>query len=195
MQRPVDILFFVDGSERTGAQNFINVLRFIELLSQEIPLAKKEDDYKGARFAILQFGGENPPEVLLDFSFSQSSIASVVNRAVYRDSSSALGEGIIFVTDNLVNNHGGRYKGVRQHAERSFVFITDGMTSDKNFKEGIAAMRKANVVSTAIAVGSNIDRERLMQLVFKDPALIFHFKTYKHLAATQAVKHIAHCLG
>ncbi|KAJ8353804.1 hypothetical protein SKAU_G00213710 [Synaphobranchus kaupii] len=195
VQRPVDILFFVDGSERTGAQNFVSALRFIEMLSQEIPMAKKENDYKGARFAVLQFGGESPPEVLLDFSYSQSSISNVVNRAVYRDSSSALGEGIIFAADNLVNNRGGRYKGVRQLAERSFVFITDGVTSDKNFEEGIRAMRKANVVSTAIAVGPNIDRERLMQLVFKDRALIFHLKRYKDLAATQVVKHIAHCLG
>ncbi|XP_061090152.1 collagen alpha-2(VI) chain-like isoform X1 [Conger conger] len=195
VQRPVDILFFVDGSERTRARNFISVLSFIVLLSQEIPLAKKDNDYRGARFAVLQFGGENPPEVLLDFSYSQSSISSIVKKAVYRDSASALGEGILFATDNLVNNRGGRYKGVRPHAERSFVFITDAVTTDKNFEEGIAAMRKANVVSTAIAVGSGIDHERLMKLVFKDRALIFHFKTYKHLASTEVVKHIAHCLG
>lgn len=173
----------------------MSALRFIERLSQEIPLARKENNYRGARFTMLQFGGDNPPEVLLDFTHSQSSISTVVNRAVYQDSSSALGEGILFATDNLVNNRVGRYKGVRQHAERSFVFITIGVTSDKNFEEGIAAMRKANVVNTAIAVGPNIDRERLMQLVFKDRALIFHFKSYKDHAATQAVKHIAHCLG
>ncbi|KAI1894227.1 hypothetical protein AGOR_G00113650 [Albula goreensis] len=195
VQRPVDILFFVDGSERTGARNFIRILRFIEMLSYEIPLSAKENDYKGARFAVLQYGGENPPEVLLDFSHSQSSISAIASRAVYRDSSSVLGEAIIFATDNLVNNRGGTYKGVRQIAERSFVFVTDGVTSDNHFEEGIAAMRKANVVSTAITAGSDIDRERLMQLVFKDRALIFNFKHYKDLIGSQVVKHIAHCLG
>ncbi|KAJ8394662.1 hypothetical protein AAFF_G00044650 [Aldrovandia affinis] len=177
VQRPVDILFFVDGSERTG------------------PKTSKENDYKGARFAVLQFGGESPPEVLLDFTHSRNSISYMVSRAVYRDSSTALGEAIIFACDNLVNNRSGRYKGARQNAERSFVFITDGVTGDRNFKEGIAAMRKANVVSTAIAVGTDIDRERLMQLVFKDRPLIFNLMHYKDLATYQFVKHIALHLG
>ncbi|KAJ8291062.1 hypothetical protein GJAV_G00020950 [Gymnothorax javanicus] len=195
VQRPVDILFFVDGSERMGERNFISALRFIEQLSREIPLAQKDDDYKGARFAVLQFGGERPPEVLLDYSHSQSGISAALSRAAYLDSSSALGEGIVFATGTLMNNSRGRHKGVRQHAERSFVFITDGVTSDKDFQEGVAAMRKANVASTVIAVGPNIDHERLMQLVFKDRALIFHFERYKDLASPQVVKHIAQCLG
>ncbi|XP_036393882.1 collagen alpha-2(VI) chain-like [Megalops cyprinoides] len=195
MQRPVDILFFVDGSERTGAQNFVSVLHFIEQLSREIPLSKKDNDYKGARFGVLQFGGKQQPEVLLDFSNNHSSIASLVSTAVYRDSSSALGDAIVFAADNLVGNRGSRYRGVRQNAELSFVFITDGVTSDKNFDEGIAAMRKANVVSAAIVVGSDIDHERLLKLVFKDRALIFHLKRYRDLAVPQVIRHIAHCLG
>nr|XP_023991954.1 collagen alpha-2(VI) chain-like [Salvelinus alpinus] len=193
IQRPADILFFIDGSERTGGRNFISILRFIERLSQSIPLSKEVSS--GARFAVLQFGGEQDPEVLLDFSNNHRKISSLVSNAVYRDSSSTLGSAILYATENLVSNPGGRFRGVRPDAELAFVFITDGVTSDKNFAEGIGAMRRANAVGVAITVGSDIDRERLLQLTLRDKALIFNLKSFNDLALPGVVKHMAHCLG
>ncbi|MBN3306082.1 CO6A2 protein, partial [Amia calva] len=195
VQRPVDILFLVDGSERTGAENFGSVLHFIEQVSQEIRLARKENDYKGARLAVLQYGGEQEPDVLLDFSHSETTIRSLISKAVYRDSSSVLGNAILFAVDNVVNNRNSQFRGVRKNAEVSFVFVTDGITRDQNIEEGIEAMRKANVVSSAIAVGPDVDHNILAQLVFKDKALIFHLKRYADLVSTRVVKHIVHCLG
>lgn len=193
IQRPVDILFFIDGSERTGGRNFISILHFIERLSQSIPLSKEVSS--GARFAVLQFGGEQDPEVLLDFSNNRRKISSLVSNAVYRDSSSTLGSAILYATENLVSNPGGRFRGVRPDAELAFVFITDGVTSDKNFAEGFGAMRRANAVGVAITVGSDIDRERLLQLTLRDKALIFNLKSFNDLALPGVVKHMAHCLG
>uniref|UniRef100_A0A674BCP7 VWFA domain-containing protein n=2 Tax=Salmo trutta TaxID=8032 RepID=A0A674BCP7_SALTR len=193
IQRPVDILFFIDGSERTGGRNFISILHFIERLSQSIPLSKEVSS--GARFAVLQFGGEQDPEVLLDFSNNRRKISSLVSNAVYRDSSSTLGSAILYATEKLVSNPGGRFRGVRPDAELAFVFITDGVTSDKNFAEGIGAMRRANAVGVAITVGSDIDRERLLQLTLRDKALIFNLKSFNDLALPGVVKHMAHCLG
>ncbi|XP_064883416.1 collagen alpha-2(VI) chain-like [Oncorhynchus nerka] len=193
IQRPVDILFFIDGSERTGGRNFISILRFIGRLSQSIPLSKEVSS--GARFAVLQFGGEQDPEVLLDFSNNHKKISSLVSNAVYRDSSSTLGSAILYATENLVSNPGGRFRGVRPDAELTFVFITDGVTSDKNFAEGIGAMRRANAVGVAITVGSDIDRERLLQLTLRDKALIFNLMSFNDLALPGVVKHMAHCLG
>ncbi|CAB1321311.1 unnamed protein product [Coregonus sp. 'balchen'] len=182
IQRPVDILFFIDGSERTGGRNFISVLRFIERLSQSIPLSKEVSS--GARFAVLQFGGEQDPEVLLDFSNNHRRISSLVSKAVYHDSTSTLGSAILYATENLVSNPGGQFRGVRPDAELAFVFITDGVTSDKNF----AAMRRANAVGVAITVGSDIDRERLPRLTLRDKALIFNLKSFNDLALPGVVK-------
>lgn len=195
VQRPVDILFFVDGSERTGEENFGIVLRFINQISQEIRLAQKENDYKGARIAVLQYGSEAEQDLLLDFSHDAAVIHSLISKAVYRDSSSHLGGAVLYAVDNLINNRSPRFRGVRKNAETSFVFLTDGATSDKNFDDGIMSMRKANVVSTAIAVGSDVDHDRLLQLVFNDKASLFHFKKYSDLTSTRVVRHIAHCLG
>ncbi|KAG5271008.1 hypothetical protein AALO_G00174820 [Alosa alosa] len=193
-QRPVDLLFFVDGSERMGPDNFVRVMHFIEKLSHEIPLSTREGDYKGARFAVMQFGGEQDPDLLLDFTAKRRSFTNLASRAVYRESSSTLGSAILFAANNLVNG-GGRYRGVRPDAELSFVFITDGVTSDKSFAEGLAAMRKTNAVSMAISAGSDMDHDRLLQLVFRDKSLIFNLKSYKDLSHPRIIKHIAHCLG
>lgn len=193
-QRPVDLLFFVDGSERMGSENFVSVMHFIEQLSQEIPLSTREGDYKGARFAVMQFGGEQDPDVLLDFTAKRRSFTNLASRAVYRESSSTLGNAILFAVNNLVRA-GGRYRGIRPDAELSFVFMTDGVTSDKGFAEGLEAMRKSNAVSMAIAAGSDIDHQRLLQLVFRDKSLILNLKSYKDLSNRRVIKHIAHCLG
>lgn len=193
-QRPVDLLFFVDGSERMGQESFVSVMRFIEQLSHKIPLSTRDGDYKGARFAVMQFGGEQDPDVLLDFTAKRRSFVNLASRAVYRESSSTLGNAILFAANNLVKG-GGRYRGIRPDAELSFVFITDGVTSDKGFSEGLEAMRKSNAVSMVIAAGSDVDHERLLQLVFRDKSLILNLKSYKDLSHPRVIKHIAHCLG
>lgn len=55
-QRPVDIVFLLDGSERLGEQNFHKVRRFVEEVSRRLTLARKDDDPLNARVALLQFG-------------------------------------------------------------------------------------------------------------------------------------------
>ncbi|XP_067094346.1 collagen alpha-2(VI) chain-like [Osmerus mordax] len=195
VQRPVDILFFVDGSERTGPGNFRTVLGFINRLAQEIPLSNGDSDAKGARFAVLQIGGEQDPEVLLDFSYSTSSISSLAFQAVYRDSSARLGGAILYAAKNLVVSPGGRFRGVRRNAEISFVFVTDGVVSDRNMVQAVDAMRKANVVSMAIAVGPEVDRARLLQLTLGDTSLIFNLKNFKEMTAPGVVRSIGRCLG
>ncbi|XP_039593339.1 collagen alpha-2(VI) chain-like [Polypterus senegalus] len=193
--RPVDLLFFVDGSERTGEENFSTLLRFIHRLSQEIRLAQKDDDDKGARIAILQFGGETEQDVLLDLSYNVSRIESLISRAVYRDSSSYLGSAILYATDRMIRNRNGKLKGLRKNAEISFVFLTDGVTNFKNLQEAANSMRNANVVPLAIAVGSNIDKEVLLNLVLNERSSLFHLKDYKDLVSGNFIRSIAAYLG
>ncbi|KAJ8013227.1 hypothetical protein DPEC_G00051080 [Dallia pectoralis] len=191
-QRPVDILFFIDGSERTGERNFFTALEFIVKLSEMIPLSKTSSS--GAKLFLVQFGGEQDPDVLLDSSSSHRKISSLVSSAVYRDSTSNLGGAIIYVTDNL-DKHEGPFRSVRPDAELLFVFLTDGVTADKDFADGIAAMRRANAVGVAISVGSDIDRGRLLQLTLGDRALVFNLRSYNDLVLPGVVKQFTHCLG
>nr|XP_006000057.1 PREDICTED: collagen alpha-2(VI) chain-like [Latimeria chalumnae] len=195
INRPVDIVFFVDGSERSGKENFVKTLHFIHHLSQELTLAKKDNDHKGARIAVLQYGGETQQDLLLDFSYSVNNFQSQITRAVYQESSSYLGSAIIYAVDNLINNRAGNFQGVRQNAEISFVFMTDGVTNDKSIAEGIEAIRKNNIVPSAIAVGSDIDHGRLHELVLKEHTSLFMIQQYADLLSTRFVRHMAYWLG
>lgn len=54
-QRPVDIVFLLDGSERLGEQNFHKVRRFVEDVSRRLTLARRDDDPLNARMALNSF--------------------------------------------------------------------------------------------------------------------------------------------
>ncbi|KAM4705076.1 collagen alpha-2(VI) chain-like [Rhinophrynus dorsalis] len=193
--RPVDIVFFVDGSERTGRENFVQVLQFIQHVSQELKLATHDKDLNGARISILQYGGENEQNMLLDFTYNHTSFQTLPSRAIYYDSSSHIGNAILYAVKNIVQGRAGGHKGARQNAEVSFVFITDGMNNNKNFASGLDSIRANNIITCAIAVGSHVNSEKLAQLTLRDRNSLFMLKQYDQLFATPFVRNFIQWLG
>ncbi|XP_073443813.1 uncharacterized protein [Dendrobates tinctorius] len=193
--RPVDIVFFVDGSERMGSENFVQVLRFIKNIAEELKLAVSDNDSHGARIAVIQYGDENEQKVLVDFSFNLTSIQTLPSTAVYYESSSHIGTGILYAIKNIVQSRSGRHKGARKNAEVSFVFITDGMNSNKNFVQAVNSLKQNGIVTSVIAVGMDINMERLTQLTLKDNAALFRMQTFEQLFTTTFLKHIVQWLG
>ncbi|XP_075684628.1 collagen alpha-2(VI) chain-like [Rhinoderma darwinii] len=193
--RPVDIVFFVDGSERMGKENFVQVLRFIKDIAEELKLASNDNDSRGARIAVIQYGGEDQQNVLLDFSFNLTSIQILPSKAVYYESSSHIGMGILYAIKNIVQSQSGRQKGARKNAEVSFVFITDGMNSNKNFAQAVNSLKDNSIVTSAIAVGTDVNMERLTQLTLKDNASLFRLQTFDQLLTTTFLKNIVQWLG
>ncbi|KAM4689793.1 collagen alpha-2(VI) chain-like [Discoglossus pictus] len=193
--RPVDIVFFVDGSERTGSDNFVRVLQFVQHISRELKLATHDKDARGARIAVIQYGGENEQNVLLDFTYNITSFQTLPSKAVYYESSSHVGTAILYAIKNLVRSREGGRKGARHNAEVSFVFITDGMNNNKNLALGMENIRAHNIVTCAIAVGSEVNSDKLSQLTLKDRASLFVVKHYSQLFATHFVRSFVQWLG
>ncbi|KAL0985686.1 hypothetical protein UPYG_G00160490 [Umbra pygmaea] len=54
VDRPVDMVFLMDGSERLGRENFHQVRDFVEHVARNLPLARSKDD----GMALLQYGGK-----------------------------------------------------------------------------------------------------------------------------------------
>ncbi|KAM8967899.1 collagen alpha-2(VI) chain-like [Pelodytes ibericus] len=190
--RPVDIVFLVDGSERTGKENFVRVLSFIKHISQELKLATHDKDLQGARIAIMQYGGEDEQNVLLGFTYNLTSFQTLPSRAVYYETSSHVGTAILYAIKNIVQSRSG---GARRNAEISFVFMTDGMSNNKNLAQGLDLIRANNIVTCAIAVGSDVNSEKLAQLALRETASIFLLKHHEQLFTTQFVRHIVQWLG
>lgn len=178
-QRPVDLVFLLDGSERLGIENFRRAQEFVERVAQRLALARDKDDERNARLGLVQYGGENDQRVVFPLSHNFTLIADALARMSYMDSSSSVGPAITYAIDNVVMSN--RERQARRHAELAFVFITDGVTSTKGLDEAIQAMRRNEAVPVVVAMGSDVDREVLIKLALRDEAAIFRGQDFNQL--------------
>uniref|UniRef100_A0A8C9DUW1 Collagen alpha-2(VI) chain n=1 Tax=Prolemur simus TaxID=1328070 RepID=A0A8C9DUW1_PROSS len=178
-QRPVDIVFLLDGSERLGEQNFHKARRFVEEVSRRLTLARRDDDPLNARVALLQYGGQGEQQVAFPLTSNLTVIHEALEGARYLNSFSHVGTGIVHAINNIVRSARG---GARRHAELSFVFLTDGVTGNNSLEESVHSMRKQNVVPTVVAVGGDVDMDVLTTLSLGDRAAIFRERDYDSLA-------------
>ncbi|TKC39782.1 hypothetical protein EI555_004700 [Monodon monoceros] len=177
-QRPVDIVFLLDGSERLGEQNFHKARHFVEEVSRRLTLARRDDDPLNARVALLQFGGPREQQVAFPLTSNLTVIQEALASARYLNSFSHVGAGIVHAINQVVRS---ARAGARRHAELDFVFLTDGVTGNDSLEEAVHSMRKQNVVPTVVAVGSDVDADVLSKISLGDPAAVFHEKDYDSL--------------
>nr|XP_029511685.1 collagen alpha-2(VI) chain-like [Oncorhynchus nerka] len=172
IDRPVDLVFLLDGSERLGHENFNQVRDFVQHLANHLTLAQDKNDRQGARMALLQYGGEAEHHLAFHMTHDLPSILEGLASMDYHDmSSSMVGAAISHTVDHVLTRLNVRQ--TRHHAELNFVFITDGVTGRKGLEEGVDAMRNNQAVSTVIAMGTDVEQEVLEKLALKDQYAIF----------------------
>uniref|UniRef100_A0A3P8U5J8 Collagen alpha-2(VI) chain n=1 Tax=Amphiprion percula TaxID=161767 RepID=A0A3P8U5J8_AMPPE len=177
VQRPVDVIFLLDGSERMGLENHRRAKEFIENVARRLILASGPTDERNARLALLQYGSPTEQKVEFPLTHDIAVISDSLAGVTYLDSSSALGSAIIHAVNNVVP--AGRSS--RRNAEVAFVFITDGITSSDQLDEGVSAMKRAEGVPTVIAMGSDTDEEVLRKVSLGDMSAIFRGNDYTML--------------
>uniref|UniRef100_A0A4W4FIV8 Collagen alpha-2(VI) chain n=1 Tax=Electrophorus electricus TaxID=8005 RepID=A0A4W4FIV8_ELEEL len=180
IQRPVDLVFLLDGSERMGLENFRQVREFVEKVAHRLTLARGDGDERNTRVALLQYGDKDRQEVAFRLTHNLTVIADGLSNMRYLDSASNLGSAIIYAINNILMR--GATRLARRNAEISFVFITDGVTGNKNLEEGISSMRRAEGVATVIAMGSDVDQEVLTKLALGDQSAIFRGQDFSQLS-------------
>ncbi|TKS67312.1 Collagen alpha-2(VI) chain [Collichthys lucidus] len=178
VQRPVDLVFLLDGSERLGTKNFQHVRGFLQKVSEHLGLARSDTDNLRARLALIEYGSEN--HVAFTLTHDSAVIRDGIARLPYLDSASSAGQAIIYAINNILGR--GNVRQTRRHAEVSFVFITDGIFNKENLEEAVSAMRTAQVMSTVIAPGSDVDQEVLTKLAMGDQHAIFKGKDINELS-------------
>ncbi|KAM6985109.1 collagen alpha-2(VI) chain-like [Aplochiton taeniatus] len=171
VQRPVDLIFLLDGSERLGTDNFRHVRGFLQRVADSLPLAQDGRDRMRARMALLQYGKADEYHVAFPLTHDQAVISGGLARLPYLDSSSSVGPAIYYALENLLASRGVRQ--ARQNAEVSFVFLTDGVTDSGGLVEAVEAMRRAQVVPTVISAGGDVDEKVLGTLAMGDREAIF----------------------
>uniref|UniRef100_A0A8C9W454 Collagen alpha-2(VI) chain n=1 Tax=Scleropages formosus TaxID=113540 RepID=A0A8C9W454_SCLFO len=177
VQRPVDIIFMLDGSERMGLENFKHARSFIEAVVNRLTLARGDSDSLHTRMALLQYGDKNTDRVAFPLTSELDTIMEGLRRMTYIDSSSNVSSAIMYAIDNVV-----RRDQVRRDAELSFIFITDGFTAIEGLDESLGNIRKNGGVSTVVAMGGEVDQEVLMKLALGDKSAIFKGNNYMVLS-------------
>ena len=104
VQRPVDLVFMLDGSERMGLEDHRKAKEFIENVARRLILANGPSDDRNARLALLQYGSPTEQRVEFALTHNLTVISDSLARVTYMDSSSALGSGIIHAVNNLVTS-------------------------------------------------------------------------------------------
>uniref|UniRef100_A0A8C9XBB1 Collagen alpha-2(VI) chain n=1 Tax=Sander lucioperca TaxID=283035 RepID=A0A8C9XBB1_SANLU len=178
VQRPVDVVFLLDGSERMGLEAHRRAKEFIENVARQLTLANSRSDERNARLALLQYGSPTEQRVEFALTHNLTVISDSLARVTYMDSSSALGSAIIHAVNNLVQGD----RLARRNAELAFVFITDGITASEQLDEGLSAMRRAEGVPTVIAMGTDTDEEVLQKVSLGDMSAVFRGADYTMLS-------------
>ncbi|KAG9340829.1 hypothetical protein JZ751_020021 [Albula glossodonta] len=179
-ERPVDLVFMLDGSERLGMENFRRAREFVENVVNRLTLARSNQDDRHARVALLQYGNENEQRVVFPLSYNLTLITDGLGRMSYIDSSSSVGAAVMHAVNNIVTR--GTNRLARRNAELSFVFITDGVTASNNLEEAMSAMRRVEGVPTVIAMGSDVDQDVLNKIALGDQSAIFRGPDFSHLS-------------
>uniref|UniRef100_A0AAQ4QH37 Collagen alpha-2(VI) chain n=1 Tax=Gasterosteus aculeatus aculeatus TaxID=481459 RepID=A0AAQ4QH37_GASAC len=180
VQRPVDVVFLLDGSERMGQEDHRRAKEFIENVARRLTLATGQSDERNARLALLQYGSPTEQRVEFGLTHNLTVITNSLAGVTYMDSSSALGSAIIYAVNNLVIPQRGA-RLARRNAELAFVFVTDGVTSTEQLEEGVSAMRRAEGVPTVIAVGTDTDEDVLRKVSLGDTSAVFRGADYAGL--------------
>lgn len=102
VQRPVDVVFLLDGSERMGQEDHRRAKEFIENVARRLTLATGQSDERNARLALLQYGSPTEQRVEFGLTHNLTVITNSLAGVTYMDSSSALGSAIIYAVNNLV---------------------------------------------------------------------------------------------
>lgn len=178
--RPADLVFLVDGSERLGQANFDRVRVFIETVARRLPMALGSSDSMRARVAVMQFGQPNQHEVAFGLTHDTSVLTSRLHSMRYLDASSDVTSAITHTVSNVL--YSGRERQSRREAEVNFVFITDGVTATEGLKEVLAVMRKEQVVPSVVAMGNDLDKTVVMDLALRDHSAVFQGPDYTHLS-------------
>ena len=102
VQRPVDVVFMLDGSERMGVENHRRAKEFIENVARRLTLANGPSDERNARVALLQYGSPTEQRVEFPLTNNLTVISDSLASVHYMDSSSALGSAIIHAVNNVL---------------------------------------------------------------------------------------------
>jgi len=147
----VDLVFVLDGTGSVGATNFERMKTFVQKMISDFELGPE-----ATRIGVVVYSHRASLEISLDAFEDQESLQDAVAGIAYPGGYTLTGAAIDYTTTFAFSTRNGARDGVRKVA----VILTDGVSYDDP-AEPAQSMRKAAIITYAVGIGSNLDRDQL----------------------------------
>ncbi|XP_035692568.1 uncharacterized protein LOC118427037 [Branchiostoma floridae] len=165
-----DIVFLVDGTGSVGLENFERMKTFIRQLFAYLDIGEN-----AVRVSIVQYAAQARTEFFLDQYYDLQEAQDAVDGIDYMGGYTLTGKAIDFAT----NLHFDLRKGARADVTKIAVVITDGISYD-DVNRPARRMRQAGIVTIAVGVGNNLDRDQLLAIA-GDPRTLLSLDDFDRL--------------
>nr|XP_009936779.1 PREDICTED: von Willebrand factor [Opisthocomus hoazin] len=153
--KPMDVMFLLDGSSHIGASEFEEMKNFIQAFIERVEISNTS-----IQVSVLQYARENNLEISWNMPQETEKLVEMVRSVQQREQGpTRLGKAIDFVVQNAMSeSHGGR-----PSASKVAIVIVSGRSEDT--VEAAALSARVNRVSLfPIGVGDRYDEEQLRTL-------------------------------
>ncbi|NWS13317.1 VWF factor, partial [Pachyramphus minor] len=153
--KPMDVVFLLDGSSNIGAAEFEEMKSFVRAFIESVTISDTS-----VHVSVLQYARENNLEISWNVPQETERLVDMVQSIQQREQGpTRLGNAIDFVVQNaMAESHGGR-----PSASKVAIVIVSGRSEDS--VEDAALSARLNRVSVfPIGVGNNYDEEQLRTL-------------------------------
>ncbi|KAI8484386.1 biological adhesion [Branchiostoma belcheri] len=150
----LDLLFVLDGTGSVGEENFERIKAIVQKIVTNFNIGAGQ-----TRVGIIQYANIQRMEISLDAYSDVDSLVEAIGNIGYIGGNTLTGQALDYTRKFGFSPNNGARTGVVQVA----IVITDGV-SDDEVSNPAQRMRKAQIVTYAVGIGSNLDNDQLLSI-------------------------------
>ncbi|CAK8691087.1 unnamed protein product [Clavelina lepadiformis] len=192
-QRPIDVVFLLDGSRSVRSKNFQVIKDYVKNFTNIFQNIGPSD----AQVGIVQFGSVVREEIRLDEHMDRLNLFGAIDNIDYMETGTMTGEALKYlVTQALSASHGARIDNPLVH--KVAVIITDGKSQDYHRGTVTKWQRKAKEAGVelyAIGIGRKTKDAELLEIA-SEPKIKhkFHTRNFEGIQQVQlSLDHLELC--
>ncbi|KAI8484387.1 biological adhesion [Branchiostoma belcheri] len=147
----VDLVFVLDGTGSVGADNFEIMKTFVQKMISDFEIGSE-----ATRIGVVVYSHRAELAISLDAFEDVGALQDAVAAIAYPGGYTRTGAAIDYTTTSAFSTRNGAREGVVRVA----IILTDGISYDDP-SEPAQSMRKAAIITYAVGIGSNLDRDQL----------------------------------
>ncbi|XP_078614402.1 collagen alpha-4(VI) chain-like [Branchiostoma floridae x Branchiostoma japonicum] len=147
----LDLVFVLDNSDSVSLQDFEMMRQFLMKTVGDFNIG-----YDTTQIGLVQYSDEAETKFALDSFSSSTSLRDAIETIQYTGGTTNTGNALDYTVQYMFASR----NGARQDSTKIAIILTGGVSSD-DVKAAAQRMRKSNVITYAIGIGSGLDYDQL----------------------------------